>query len=37
MNTDAKNYVEKTHLKKALEESSRSEGEEWFFKMVKID
>ena len=37
MNADTKNYVEKTHLKKALAESSRSEGEEWFFKMVKVN
>ena len=35
LNAEKKEYVIKTHLHKAMTESSRSEGEEFFIKMLK--
>ena len=36
-NAEEKEYLRKTHLNKAMLESSKSEGVEWFNKMVKIE
>ena len=36
LNAEEKEYVLKTHLHKAMTESSRSEGEGWIVKGVKV-
>lgn len=37
MRPEDQDYVLKTHLNKAILESSKSEGEEWLYKMVKLE
>ena len=37
MSAEDQEYVKKTHLNKAMTESSKSEGEECLYKMVKVE